>query len=77
MAKQAYLRQHIPANDYDDFGEFCEEVVGNTVIEGWSLEFVIQLVDKFKRKLAERKELELQQPPENKLFHIYQTGKNN
>lgn len=37
MAKQAYLRQHIPANDYEDFAEFCEETVGNTVIEGWSL----------------------------------------
>jgi hypothetical protein len=51
--------------------------VGNTAIEGWSLEFVIELVDQFKRKLAERKELEKRQPQEEKPFYMYQTGKAN
>lgn len=74
MAKQAYLRQHISAADYEDFGEFCEENVGNTVIESWSLEFVIQLVDQFRRKQAEKKEAEKRQPQEQRTFHIYQTG---
>lgn len=49
QAKQAYLREHVPQEKYEDFGEFCEAVAGNIDIEGWSIEYVRELVDRFKR----------------------------
>lgn len=46
--KQAYFRDNILREQFDDFYEYCEEEVGNVDIEGWSLEYVQQLVTQFK-----------------------------
>ncbi len=38
--KQKYLRDHIPAEDYEDFAEFCITYAGSLDIEGWSFVYV-------------------------------------
>lgn len=38
--KQKYLRDHIPAEDYEDFAEFCMTYFGSLDIETWSLDNV-------------------------------------
>lgn len=68
--KQAYLRKHIPADKYEDFGEFCENLVGSIDIESWSLQYVYELVDKFKRNEADK----LKNNKKTGAFHLYQTG---
>jgi len=49
-AKQAYLRNNIPADKYEDFGEFCESIAGNVNIDEWNIDYVQELVDRFNRQ---------------------------
>jgi hypothetical protein len=42
-AKQRYLRDNIPENQYEDFFAYLEEHVGNQDIDRWSPEFVLQV----------------------------------
>jgi hypothetical protein len=67
-AKQAYLRMHISPERYEDFGEFCEAIAGNTDIDSWTIDYVKQLVDRFASQEAEPKQ------PTKHSFHLYQTG---
>ena len=73
QAKQAYLRDHVPQDQYEDFGEFCESVAGNIDIEAWSIEYVRELVDRFKRSEEEKEK----NKKKHGSFYIYQTGNQN
>jgi hypothetical protein len=68
--KQAYLRKHVSAEKYEDFAEFCEAIAGSIDIETWSVEYVYELVDKFKRSEADK----LKNNKKTGAFHLYQTG---
>ena len=68
--KQAYLRTHIAAEKYEDFGEFCEATAGSIDIENWSVEYVYELVDRFKRSEADK----AKNNKKTGAFHLYQTG---
>ena len=63
----------MPQEKYEDFGEFCESVAGNIDIEAWSIEYVRELVDRFKKSEEEKAK------NKNKTgnYHIYQTGNPN
>lgn len=69
-AKQAYLRKHISAEKYEDFAEFCENIAGSIDIETWTLEYVHELVDRFKRSEADK----AKNSKKTGAFHLYQTG---
>lgn len=73
QAKQAYLREHVPQDKYEDFAEFCESVAGNIDIEAWSIEYVRELVDRFKRSEEEKEK----NKKKTGSFHLYQTGNTN
>jgi hypothetical protein len=71
-AKQAYLRANISAEKYEDFAEFCEAEVQNVDIENWSLYYMRDLIDRFKK--VEKEKLNRKK---NTAFHLYQTGDDN
>ena len=68
-AKQAYLRANVSAQKYEDFAEFCEAEVQNVDIENWSLYYMRDLIDRFKK--VEKEKLNRKK---NTAFHLYQTG---
>lgn len=68
--KQAYLRKHISAEKYEDFAEFSEATAGSIDIENWSVEYVYELVDRFKRSEADK----AKNNKKTGAFHLYQTG---
>lgn len=53
-AKQTYLRTNITKDKYQDFAEYCENIVGNMDIETWTIDYVKDLVDKFNQNQAEK-----------------------
>lgn len=71
-AKQAYLRANVSAEKYEDFAEFCEAEVQNVDIENWSLYYMRDLIDRFKK--VEKEKLNRKK---NTAFHLYQTGDDN
>ena len=41
--KQAYLRDNIETNQYEDFYEYCEKEIGSTDIYSWTLQDVAKV----------------------------------
>jgi hypothetical protein len=73
-AKQAYLRANVSKEKYEDFAEFCEAEVQNVDIENWSLYYMRDLIDRFKKVEKEKEKLNRKK---NTAFHLYQTGDDN
>lgn len=74
QAKQVYLREHIPEDQYEDFCDYCENFAGNLEeeFETWSMEHLQAIVHKYfahqhaKNMNTNKKEYTS--------FYAYQTG---
>ena len=54
--KQAYLRENIQSDHYEDFYEFCDREVGSVDIYTWTLQDVANIVRRFNKHMSQERQ---------------------